>query len=83
MAAFPVMRTLATIHLYSHFGTDQRTNSAAGTFAIIVKDSRQITAGIQFVGGGYQSLGAERDTEFAALAQLLRNFNRPFYIGHF
>jgi hypothetical protein len=71
MAAFPVMRTLATIHLYSHFGADQRTNSAAGTFAIIIEDGRQIAAGIQFAGGGYQSLGAERDTEFAALAHHL------------
>jgi hypothetical protein len=46
IAAFPVIRTLATIHLYGNFGADQGTNCAAGTFSIIVKDCRQIAAGI-------------------------------------
>jgi hypothetical protein len=54
MAAFPVMRTLATIHLYGHFGADQDTNSTPGTFAIIIEDGRQITAGIQFIRGRNQ-----------------------------
>src|SRR4030042_909472 len=82
IAAFPVIRTLATIHLFGYFGADQCTNSAAGTFAIIVEDGRQIAAGIQFIGGRYQFLGAERDTEFTALAQLLRNFDRSFHVSH-
>jgi hypothetical protein len=82
MAAFPVIRTLATIHLYGHFGADQGTNSAAGTFAIVIEDGRQIAAGIQLAGRGYQSLGTERDAELAALAQLSGNFDRPFHISH-
>jgi len=66
----PVIKTLATIHLYGHFGADQGTNSTPGTFAIIIEDGRQIAGSIQFIGGRNQSLGTERNTQFAALAQL-------------
>jgi hypothetical protein len=82
MAAFPVIRTLATVHLYGHLRAYQRTNSASGTFPVIAENGRQIAGGIQFIRGGNQSLGAERNTQFAALAQLLGNFDSPFYVSH-
>jgi hypothetical protein len=83
MAAFPVISSLTTVHLYGHFRADQSANGTAGTFSVIAEDSRQVSGSIKFAGGGYQMLGTERDTKLTAFAQLLRNFDRPFYSRHF
>lgn len=82
MAAFPVMSALVTVHLYGHLGADERANSAAGTFIVIVENCRQITGGIQLAGRGYEVLGAEGNAQLTSLAQFLRNFDSSFYISH-
>src|SRR4030042_4936822 len=84
MAAFPVMRTLATIHLYRHFRADQGTYGTPCTFSIIIKDSRQIATGVQFIRDRNNTLGAEGNTKLAPLTQLTGNFNSSFHFSlHF
>ena len=75
IALFPVMSTLATVDLYCHFWTHDRTNSTACTFATVIEGGCQIPVGVQFVGQGNHVLGAEPDTDFASLTEILVNFN--------
>lgn len=68
MALLPFMSTLVTVHLYSYFRTDQGTDSASGTFAIVIEGSRQVATGIELIGAGDHLLGAEGDADFTSFA---------------
>jgi hypothetical protein len=78
MAALPVIRTLATINLYRHFGTDQCADSTACTFAVFAEGCRRVACGIHLIGLGDDVLGAEVDTNLAALAKLLVDLDIAF-----
>jgi len=75
IAALPVIRTLVTVNLYSHFGTYHSTDGAAGAFAAGIEGSRRVAAGIDFIGLRDGVLGAEVDAEFASLTKLLVYFD--------
>jgi hypothetical protein len=71
----PVIRTLVTVNLYSHFGTYYGTDSAAGAFAACIKRSRWIAAGVNFIGLRDGVLGTEMNANLASLTKLLVYFN--------
>jgi hypothetical protein len=74
IAALPVIRTLATVNLYSHFGTYYSTDGAAGAFAAGIEGSWRIAAGVDFTGLRDGVLGAEMDANLASLTKLLVYF---------
>ena len=49
IAALPVIRTLATVNLYSYLGTYDGTDSAAGAFTAGIEGSWRIAAGVDFI----------------------------------
>ena len=75
IAALPVIRTLATVNLYSHFGTYYSTDGAASAFAAGIEGRRRIAIGIHFIGLRDGVLRAEVDANFASLAKLLVYFD--------
>ena len=68
MAAFPVINTLATVHLYRHLRTDHRAGGAPCALTAVVKGRGQIARGIQLVRKHNHFFWAEKDAEFASLA---------------
>jgi hypothetical protein len=78
MAALPVIRTLATVNLYRHFGTYQGADSAACALLVFAKGCRRVASGIDFTGLRDGVLGAEVYANLAALAQLLVDFDIAF-----
>jgi hypothetical protein len=75
MAALPVIRTLATVNLYSHFGTYYSADGTASAFATGIERSWRIAIGIHFIGLRDRVLGAEVDAKLASLAKLLVYFD--------
>jgi hypothetical protein len=75
IAALPVIRTLATVNLYSHFRTYYSTDGAAGAFAAGIERSWRIAAGIHFIGLRDSVLRAKVDANLATLAKLLVYFD--------
>ena len=75
IAALPVIRTLATVNLYGHFGTYYSADSAASAFATGIEGSGRISAGIHFIGLSDGVLRAEVDANLTALAKLLVYFD--------
>jgi hypothetical protein len=78
IAALPVIRTLATVNLYRHFRTYQGADSASGALIVLAKGCRRVASGIHFAGLGDRVLGAEMDTNLAALAKLLVDLDIAF-----
>jgi hypothetical protein len=78
VAALPVIRTLATVNLYSHFGTYYSTDGAAGAFAAGIEGSWRIATGIHFIGLRDGVLGAKVDANLTSLAKLLVYFDIAF-----
>jgi len=79
IAAFPVISTLATVHLYGHFRADNGTGRAPGARAGILKDRMQITRGVELVRKRYQFFRAEEDADTASLAQFPVYFYSSFH----
>jgi hypothetical protein len=75
IAALPVIRTLATVNLYSHFGTYYSTDGATSAFATGIEGSWRIAIGIHFIGLRDGVLRTEVDANLAALAKLLVYFD--------
>ena len=48
MAAFPLMSSLATVHLYGDFRADERTEAAACAFSVIAGSNWKVTSSINF-----------------------------------
>jgi hypothetical protein len=78
IAALPVIRTLATVNLYGHFGTYYSTDGAAGAFATGIEGSWRIAIGIHFVGLRDGVLRAEVNANLTSLAKLLVYFDIAF-----
>ena len=80
IAALPVIRTLATVNLYGHFGTYHSTDGAASAFATGIEGSWRIAIGIHFIGLRDGVLGAKVDANLTSLAKLLVYFDIAFCI---
>ena len=75
IAAFPAMRTLVTVHLDGCFWANQGANRAACTFSVVVENSGQVAAGVEFLRLGNRVFRAKGDAEFASLAYDLVDFD--------
>ena len=82
IAALPVIRTLGTVNLYSHFGTYYSADGAASAFATDIEGSWRIATGIHFIGLSDGVLRAEVDANLTALAKLLVYFDIAFGSTH-
>jgi hypothetical protein len=78
---FPLIKTLATVDLYCHFGTDEGTYRAARTLALLFlgfflrEISRVIPTEIEIVGERNEPFRTKLDAQHAPLAEFLINLD--------
>ena len=75
MALFPLIKTLATINLYYHFGTHQSTDGASGTLAAVIKNGSLVSGSIQIIRHVNGVLRAKADTKLTAFAKFPVDIN--------
>lgn len=75
IAAFPVISSLVTVYLYSHFRTHERADRATCAAAVLGKDCWQVTGGIYFRVKRNYGPRAEGHADLTPLAEFLVDFN--------